>query len=162
MVVAMKSISLAFDLDRGAVGALPTPTEFLGYVLFVGNVIFGPWISFSTYRAAIVGRQLVRIFFRGSYVCDLLCFEVVKTFLSSELVMAATFLPQPLKKSDLSAGVLLHCTVPVPFVHPHQWKCHHTQVRTFVVYIFSMFTHNIKHVPDVLVLFYSRALTYLD
>ncbi|XP_071331294.1 protein-serine O-palmitoleoyltransferase porcupine-like isoform X2 [Trachinotus anak] len=58
MVVAMKAISLAFDLDRGAVGGLPSPPEFLGYVLFVGSVIFGPWISFSSYKSAIEGRKL--------------------------------------------------------------------------------------------------------
>nr|XP_057907768.1 protein-serine O-palmitoleoyltransferase porcupine-like isoform X1 [Doryrhamphus excisus]XP_057907769.1 protein-serine O-palmitoleoyltransferase porcupine-like isoform X1 [Doryrhamphus excisus] len=58
MVVAMKAISLAFDLDRGAVTAWPTPTEFLGYVLFVGNVVFGPWISFSSYKASVAGRRL--------------------------------------------------------------------------------------------------------
>ncbi|XP_061647732.1 protein-serine O-palmitoleoyltransferase porcupine-like [Phyllopteryx taeniolatus] len=68
MVVAMKAISLAFDLDRGAVSALPTPTEFLGYVLFVGNVVFGPWISFSTYKAAIVGRQLSWLWLRRSSI----------------------------------------------------------------------------------------------
>ncbi|XP_077436724.1 protein-serine O-palmitoleoyltransferase porcupine-like isoform X1 [Vanacampus margaritifer] len=66
MVVAMKAISLAFDLDRGAVSALPTPTEFLGYVLFVGNVVFGPWISFSAYKAAVVGRQLSWLWLRRS------------------------------------------------------------------------------------------------
>ncbi|XP_077367976.1 protein-serine O-palmitoleoyltransferase porcupine-like [Festucalex cinctus] len=66
MVVAMKAISLAFDLDRGAVGALPTPAEFLGYVLFVGNVVFGPWISFSAYKAAVVGRPLSWLWLRRS------------------------------------------------------------------------------------------------
>lgn len=55
----MKAISLAFDLDRGAVGNLPSPAEFLGYILFVGTVIFGPWISFSTYKNAAEGRKLV-------------------------------------------------------------------------------------------------------
>lgn len=59
MVVAMKAISLAFDLDRGAVGALPSPAEFGGYVLFVGTVVFGPWISFSSYLDAAQGRKLV-------------------------------------------------------------------------------------------------------
>ncbi|XP_077475627.1 protein-serine O-palmitoleoyltransferase porcupine-like [Stigmatopora argus] len=58
MVVAMKAISLAFDLDRGEISTLPTPIEFLGYVLFVGNVVFGPWISYATYKTAIIGRQL--------------------------------------------------------------------------------------------------------
>lgn len=59
MVVAMKAISLAFDLDRGAVSRLPSPLEFLGYMLFVGTVVFGPWISFSTYKNATEGRRLV-------------------------------------------------------------------------------------------------------
>uniref|UniRef100_A0A671TPL3 Porcupine O-acyltransferase n=1 Tax=Sparus aurata TaxID=8175 RepID=A0A671TPL3_SPAAU len=58
MVVAMKAISLAFDLDRGTVGTLPSPAEFLGYVLFVGTVVFGPWISFTNYNNTIEGRKL--------------------------------------------------------------------------------------------------------
>ncbi|TDH10113.1 hypothetical protein EPR50_G00071540 [Perca flavescens] len=66
MVVAMKAISLAFDLDRGAVGSLPSPAEFLGYVLFVGTVVFGPWISFSTYKNAVEGKKLSWSWLRGS------------------------------------------------------------------------------------------------
>ncbi|XP_071385235.1 protein-serine O-palmitoleoyltransferase porcupine-like isoform X1 [Centroberyx affinis] len=58
MVVAMKAISLAFDLDRGVVAGLPSPAEFLGYVLFVGTVVFGPWISFSSYKDAVEGKKL--------------------------------------------------------------------------------------------------------
>ncbi|KAM3618798.1 uncharacterized protein V6R79_025076 [Siganus canaliculatus] len=58
MVVAMKAISLAFDLERGAVGALPSPAEFLGYALFVGTVVFGPWISFSSYKNATESSKL--------------------------------------------------------------------------------------------------------
>lgn len=63
MVVAMKAISLAFDLERGTVASLPSLAEFLGYVLFVGTVVFGPWISFSSYKNAIEGRKLV-----GNYI----------------------------------------------------------------------------------------------
>lgn len=55
----MKALSLAFDLDRGTVVGLPSPAEFFGYVLFVGTVIFGPWIDFSSYRKATEGRTLV-------------------------------------------------------------------------------------------------------
>ncbi|KAM6976827.1 protein-serine O-palmitoleoyltransferase porcupine-like [Aplochiton taeniatus] len=58
MVVAMKAISLAFDLDRGTVRSVPSLTEFSGYILFVGTVIFGPWISFSTYKGAIESKEL--------------------------------------------------------------------------------------------------------
>uniref|UniRef100_A0AAY5LD18 Protein-serine O-palmitoleoyltransferase porcupine n=1 Tax=Esox lucius TaxID=8010 RepID=A0AAY5LD18_ESOLU len=59
MVVAMKAISLAFDLDRGVLVDVPSPVEFMGYIYFVGTVIFGPWISFSSYREATEGRKLV-------------------------------------------------------------------------------------------------------
>lgn len=59
MVVAMKAISLAFDLDRGVVAAVPSPVEFMGYIYFVGTVIFGPWISFNNYKDALEGRKLV-------------------------------------------------------------------------------------------------------
>lgn len=60
MVVAMKAISLAFDLDRGVVASVPSPIEFMGYIYFVGTVIFGPWISFNSYKEALEGRKLVR------------------------------------------------------------------------------------------------------
>uniref|UniRef100_W5UKM1 Protein-cysteine N-palmitoyltransferase porcupine n=1 Tax=Ictalurus punctatus TaxID=7998 RepID=W5UKM1_ICTPU len=58
MVVAMKAISLAFDLDKGTVENVPSPVEFMGYIYFVGTVIFGPWISFSSYREAVEGKEL--------------------------------------------------------------------------------------------------------
>ncbi|KAK1897811.1 Protein-serine O-palmitoleoyltransferase porcupine [Dissostichus eleginoides] len=69
MVVAMKAISLAFDLDRGAVACLPSPAQFLGYVLFVGTVVFGPWISFSTYQNAIEGKKLSWRWLGSSSLC---------------------------------------------------------------------------------------------
>ncbi|TMS15856.1 Protein-serine O-palmitoleoyltransferase porcupine [Larimichthys crocea] len=68
MVVAMKAISLAFDMDRGTVGALPSPAEFLGYVLFVGTVVFGPWISFSSYKNATEGTKLSWLWLYSSSV----------------------------------------------------------------------------------------------
>ncbi|KAK2841151.1 hypothetical protein Q7C36_012730 [Tachysurus vachellii] len=58
IVVAMKAISLAFDLDKGTVENVPSPMEFMGYIYFVGTVIFGPWISFSSYREAVEGKEL--------------------------------------------------------------------------------------------------------
>lgn len=61
MVVAMKAISLAFDLDRGVVTSVPSPIEFMGYIYFVGTVIFGPWISYNSYKEALEGRKLVSV-----------------------------------------------------------------------------------------------------
>lgn len=58
MVVAMKVISLAFELDRRKVNNLPSLAEFFGYVFFVGTVVFGPWISLSTYKNALNGPKV--------------------------------------------------------------------------------------------------------
>ncbi|XP_058391790.1 protein-serine O-palmitoleoyltransferase porcupine isoform X2 [Diceros bicornis minor] len=60
MIVAMKAVSLGFDLDRGVVGAVPSPVEFMGYLYFVGTIVFGPWISFHSYLQAVEGRPLSR------------------------------------------------------------------------------------------------------
>ncbi|XP_075394836.1 protein-serine O-palmitoleoyltransferase porcupine isoform X1 [Tenrec ecaudatus] len=58
MIVAMKAVSLGFDLDRGEVGAVPSPVEFMGYLYFVGTIVFGPWIPFHSYLQAVQGRPL--------------------------------------------------------------------------------------------------------
>ncbi|XP_063064833.1 porcupine O-acyltransferase like [Engraulis encrasicolus] len=79
MVVAMKAISLAFDLDRGAVSAFPSLLEFMGYILYVGTVIFGPWISFASYKDAMESRKLKFSWFAkisGSWVKCQLCLVV--------------------------------------------------------------------------------------
>ncbi|GAB1302627.1 Protein-serine O-palmitoleoyltransferase porcupine [Apodemus speciosus] len=60
MIVTMKAVSLGFDLDRGEVGAVPSPVEFMGYLYFVGTIVFGPWISFHSYLQAVQGRPLSR------------------------------------------------------------------------------------------------------
>ena len=49
MVLAMKLISLAFDLDTGALQELPSLLEYSGYVFHVGSVIFGPWVPYQDY-----------------------------------------------------------------------------------------------------------------
>lgn len=61
MMLAMKLISLAFDLDSGAVRELPGIWDYAGYVLHVGSVIFGPWISYQDY-AALLNAPEERIF----------------------------------------------------------------------------------------------------
>ncbi|XP_038603866.1 protein-serine O-palmitoleoyltransferase porcupine isoform X2 [Tachyglossus aculeatus] len=60
MIVAMKAVSLGFDLDRGEVAAIPSPVEFMGYLYFVGTIIFGPWIRFDSYLQAVESRELSR------------------------------------------------------------------------------------------------------
>ncbi|XP_032420739.1 protein-serine O-palmitoleoyltransferase porcupine-like [Xiphophorus hellerii] len=68
MVVAMKVISLAFELDRRKDNNLPGPAEFLGYVFFVGTVVFGPWISLTSYKNALDGPKLSYLWLSSSLV----------------------------------------------------------------------------------------------
>ncbi|XP_074873593.1 protein-serine O-palmitoleoyltransferase porcupine isoform X1 [Carettochelys insculpta] len=58
MIVAMKAVSLGFDLDRGELLAIPSPVEFMGYIYFVGTAIFGPWGRFRSYLQAVESRAL--------------------------------------------------------------------------------------------------------
>ena len=49
MVLAMKIISLGFDVSSGTITELPGVIAYTGYVFQVGTVIFGPWISYQDY-----------------------------------------------------------------------------------------------------------------
>lgn len=57
MVLAMKLISLAFDLDSGTLLEMPNFWEYAGYVFQIGSVIFGPWVSFTDYAHLAVQRE---------------------------------------------------------------------------------------------------------
>ncbi|XP_030640047.1 porcupine O-acyltransferase like [Chanos chanos] len=79
MVVAMKAISLAFDLDQGTVPSFPSSLEFMGYICFVGTVIFGPWISFTSYKEAMNGRKMSLLWFAkiaGGFVKSQICLVI--------------------------------------------------------------------------------------
>lgn len=49
MVLAMKLISLGFDIDLDCLPSEPNILEFFAYLFNVGTVIFGPWINFTEY-----------------------------------------------------------------------------------------------------------------
>jgi len=59
MVLVMKLISLAFDLDKGAISR-PNILEYYGYALSVSSVIFGPFMTYSDYCQMLVGKRMVR------------------------------------------------------------------------------------------------------
>ena len=50
MVLAMKIISVAFDVDSNAINHMPDMWEYAGYALHAGSVVFGPWLSFHDYN----------------------------------------------------------------------------------------------------------------
>ena len=49
MILAMKAISVGFDIDSKQVIRPPSVSGFLGYVFHPGSIIFGPWVSYSEY-----------------------------------------------------------------------------------------------------------------
>ncbi|XP_064473674.1 protein-serine O-palmitoleoyltransferase porcupine-like [Ornithodoros turicata] len=57
MIIAMKVISVALDVDRGLY-SLPSISGTLGYLLHVGTCVFGPWISFLDYLGSVEAVEL--------------------------------------------------------------------------------------------------------
>lgn len=51
MIIVMKIISLAFDIDATKSKDLPHPLQYAGYLLCPANVILGPWHSFNEYKS---------------------------------------------------------------------------------------------------------------
>lgn len=60
MVATMKIISLGHDIDRKKIKHVPGFVEFWAYILCPGNVIMGPWVSFSDYKYIFVRRRWVK------------------------------------------------------------------------------------------------------
>ena len=59
MVLVMKLISLAFDVDKGVI-TRPNILEYFGYTLSVSSVVFGPFMTYPDYCQILVGKPLVR------------------------------------------------------------------------------------------------------
>ncbi len=70
MILAMKIISLAFDLSSGSVISLPSPLEYSGYVFHVGSVVFGPWVCYQEYYHLVTQRErkMVRQIMNGTNI----------------------------------------------------------------------------------------------
>ncbi|XP_077996103.1 protein-serine O-palmitoleoyltransferase porcupine-like [Glandiceps talaboti] len=49
LLLAMRIISIAIDLDQGTIQQFPDPQRYLGYCYFVGCAIFGPWLKYQQY-----------------------------------------------------------------------------------------------------------------
>ncbi len=139
MVVAMKAVSLAFDLDKGIVEKFPSPVEFMGYIYFVGTVIFGPWISFSSYMDAIETRKLVSLKFcsninknervlRASQVLPPALYRIYMIFTECLLVFEVSL--QLCEEPALSGHFQLYCTLSLSLFHPGLRKQAAPQVST--------------------------------
>lgn len=50
MLVVMKVVSIAFDMDRNVLKQLPSCSQYCGYVLCVGTSVFGAWVSYDDYQ----------------------------------------------------------------------------------------------------------------
>ncbi|XP_023213517.1 protein-serine O-palmitoleoyltransferase porcupine-like [Centruroides sculpturatus] len=57
MILAMKIISLGFDIDCSL--KFPSLIECIGYYFCVGSIIFGPWVSFANYMKLLQERSVV-------------------------------------------------------------------------------------------------------
>ncbi|XP_068780293.1 protein-serine O-palmitoleoyltransferase porcupine isoform X2 [Struthio camelus] len=108
MVVAMKAVSLGFDLDRGAAGPEPSPAQVLGYLCSPGSVVFGPWEPFGAYLRAVEGPPLSLAWARKatrSLALALLCL-LVSTCLAPFLFSALLplYACRPLRRSVVASN----------------------------------------------------------
>ena len=59
MMLVMKQISLAFDVDHGLVPNLPNVLQYSGYTFCAGSVIFGPFTTYQEYNQVMEGKKIV-------------------------------------------------------------------------------------------------------
>ncbi|XP_071816823.1 protein-serine O-palmitoleoyltransferase porcupine-like [Apostichopus japonicus] len=93
MILAMKIISMGFDLDTGQIPSLPGPVEYQGYCFCVGSVIFGPWTSYNSYLEVVQSSSLNwRWLFSGIFAVflSLICL-LLSTCVSSILFMTTEY-----------------------------------------------------------------------
>lgn len=62
LVLCMKLVSLAIDMDRGLL-ATPSTSAMLGYLLHVGSAPFGPWIGYDAYARSLEPELLAGLGF---------------------------------------------------------------------------------------------------
>ena len=66
VILTMKLVSLAFDIDKAAVenpsssSSVPHPISFLSYTLFPATIILGPFITYTEYMMFTSRSTLVR------------------------------------------------------------------------------------------------------
>lgn len=58
MILIMKQISLAFDVDQGLVPNLPNVLQYSGYAFCAGSVIFGPFTTYQEYNQVLEGKKI--------------------------------------------------------------------------------------------------------
>jgi len=74
MVLVMKLISLAFDLDKGVISR-PNILEYFGYSVSVSSVIFGPFMTYTDYCQILEGKKMVSNsrFFSAKFILEGVC-----------------------------------------------------------------------------------------
>ncbi|KAK3701727.1 hypothetical protein QZH41_018889 [Actinostola sp. cb2023] len=74
MILAMKIISIAFDIDQGLISKIPNPLEYCGYALSASSIIFGPFMSYDNYLYILAGQRLTFSWLLGVIRSAILCY----------------------------------------------------------------------------------------
>lgn len=109
VILSMKLVSLAFDIDKAAVespssSSVPHPISFLSYTLFPATIILGPFITYTEYVKFTSCNTLVRHL--SCYTAMNLCsvsaqsvswlVSVVRSFLLAMLCLAVSSCVAPM------------------------------------------------------------------
>lgn len=116
MVVVMKNISLAFDLDsrkdsKGekkppSLGSVPDLPSYTSYCLFPATTVFGPFLTYSEHSKFLHPTPLVS---KGNYLCILYAISLFT--LDHEVDMEDLIKPNAF--SHLPGDVSLHFAIPI-------------------------------------------------
>jgi len=108
MVLVMKLISLAFDLDKGAISR-PNILEYFGYALSVSSVIFGPFMTYSDYCQILVGKRMSFSWFVGVLRSCVFCYCC--------LIISACITPWIFQEDDFKWFVAYQSALSFRFSH---------------------------------------------
>ena len=59
MILAMKLIALATDIDNKEIARPVSFLQCFGYCNFVGTAVFGPFITYDHYQRCVSNRKIV-------------------------------------------------------------------------------------------------------
>lgn len=90
MIMAMKLISLAIDLDTGRITKHPPLMPIFGYLFHTATVIFGPWISFYEYFMSIEQQQKQKPNQRVDILDPLWLLSLLRTLILSTMCLVVS------------------------------------------------------------------------
>ena len=122
MVVAMKVISIGFDVDEKRISASILPWEYFGFVFCPANTVFGPFVQYHTYCEILLDRPLSFAWF----------YRVVRSIVVGLFAFAISVCVMPwLFPEDSNRWLIAYATAS-SFRFSHHFTCYLSEATSVV------------------------------